>query len=176
MPLTSAWNQLRSIASSIWNGMKLIAASAWNGIRSVVSSVVSGIRAVVTSAWNSIKAATSSAFNSVKSTVTSIWNSIKSTLSGLASQAATWGRNLLNNFISGIKSRFSALVKVVKDAAGTVAAYLGFHSPAEKGPGADADKWFVNLMEMLENFIRIRVPHLRAVVLDASGFHSSPYD
>ncbi|MBH8599066.1 MULTISPECIES: hypothetical protein [unclassified Thermoactinomyces] len=188
--LTSAWNQLRSIASSTWNGMKSVilavwntvkpwlvsvwnslrsvATSVWNGIRSVISSVVSGLRAVVTSAWNSIKAATSSAFNSVKSTVTSIWNSIKSMLSGLANQAAAWGRNLLNNFVSGIKSRFSALVKVVKDAASTVAAYLGFHSPAEKGPGADADKWFVNLMEMLENSIRIRVPHLRAAVLDAA--------
>jgi phage-related protein len=72
----------------------------------------------------------------------------RSTISSLISQARNWGRNLLDNFISGVKSKFSDLKSAVNSAASTVKNFLGFSSPTKEGPGRTADEWAPNFIKM----------------------------
>ena len=48
----------------------------------------------------------------------------------------------------GITSAISSVKDAVSNVAGTISSFLGFHSPTEQGPGADADTWAPNLIKM----------------------------
>jgi phage-related minor tail protein len=172
--LTSAWNSIKTTATNTWNSIKSSVSSIWNSIKSSIMSVVNPIISFLSSAWNSIKSNISSAmnavksaitngFNSAKSTVSSVVNSITSTLSGIASRARSWGSNLLSMFISGVKSKISALVGVLKEAAGKVASLLGFHSPTKEGPASDSDTWAPNFMRMFGEGIEKGLPDLSRI-------------
>jgi len=67
----------------------------------------------------------------------------------LAKQALEWGKNLIKNFIDGIKNKMGSLTNVINDIAKSIAKKLGIHSPAEEGPLSDADKWMPNLINMM---------------------------
>jgi TP901 family phage tail tape measure protein len=166
---TAIWNSIKSFITPLWNGLKTTATSVWNSIKSVVTSVTNAVKSTITSAWNNIKSVTSSVWNSVKSIISSTVSSISSTLSGLASKAYSWGSNFMNMFASGIKSKINSIVSTVKNVAGTIASYLGFHSPTEKGPASDSDKWAPNFMNMFASGIQNSIPKLAQTVSFAAS-------
>jgi phage-related protein len=55
---------------------------------------------------------------------------------GLASNAGVWGQNLMVGFINGVESMIGALVGVLNQIMAEVAGFMGFASPAKKGPGS----------------------------------------
>lgn len=87
--------------------------------------------------------------------------------SDLATQATQWGTNLIQNLINGITN----MAGKVKDAVGNIAKnikdFLGFHSPAKEGPGADADTWAPNLMRMFATGLTDATPALAAAAKGA---------
>ncbi|MBH8600138.1 phage tail tape measure protein [Thermoactinomyces sp. CICC 23799] len=166
---TAIWNSIKSFITPLWNSLKTTATSVWNSIKSVVTSVTNAVKSTVTSAWNNIKSVTSSVWNSVKSIISSTVSSISSTLSGLASKAYSWGSNFMNMFASGIKSKINSVVSTVKNVARTIASYLGFHSPTEKGPASDSDKWAPNFMNMFASGIQNSIPKLAQTVSFAAS-------
>jgi hypothetical protein len=117
----------------------------------------------------------------IRTTVTTIWHDVTSFIGGLATKigtavhdgvvtpltnevtgvvklAETWGGNLLKMFISGISGQAGALKSAVTGVLGGLGKILGFHSPAEEGPGADADTWAPNLMRMFTTGITASAP------------------
>jgi TP901 family phage tail tape measure protein len=86
----------------------------------------------------------------------------------LGKNALQWGANLLEMFIQGIKDKIASLKKGLIYAAGQIKKFLGFHSPAEAGPGATAHKWAPNLMGMYANGIIAGTPGLRRAALGAA--------
>lgn len=179
---TSAWSALKSAIQSGWNSIKSVTTSVWNSIKSFLSGIWNGLKSLISSVWNSIKSATSSAWNSIKSTISNVASSIKSALSGLASKARSWGSNMMNMFLRGIKSKISAIVSSVKGVAKKIAGYLGFHSPTKYGPAADSDKWMPNMMNMFTDGIKKNIPKVSAMAAQVAselsnldGMSASPY-
>lgn len=91
-----------------------------------------------------------------------IWSALTSVLSlfvglavglqnwavNLGSNFKTWGENLIDSFVNGIKNKYSDIKNAVKGVANTVKSYLGFSSPTEEGPGAEfggPKQWGENL-------------------------------
>jgi len=96
--------------------------------------------------------------------ITDAWNWIVGFVSGWPSKAVQWGINLIQGFINGIGSMFSAVGDAVSNIMGNVASILGFHSPAEKGPGKDADTWAPNLMKMYTQGLAAALPDMQAAL------------
>lgn len=163
------WNAIKSFLSSIWNGIKSLASSIWSAVYNAVASKVNQAQSKVTSAWNKVKSVTSSAWNSVKSVIKSTVSSIGSILSSLASKAYSWGSNFMNMFISGVKSKINGIISTVKNVAASVAKYLGFHSPTDKGPASDSDKWAPNFMKMFTDGIKKNIPNVARTVRMAAA-------
>jgi len=82
-------------------------------------------------------------------------------------QAEDWGKNLIQNLINGITSKFGDLKKAASDAMDKIKNLLGFHSPAKEGPGSDADTWAPNLMRMFAGGITDATPALAAAAASA---------
>ncbi len=59
----------------------------------------------------------------------------------LASQAQTWGQNVMAGFIAGIESLIGDLESIMNQVAQSIADFIGFASPSKRGPGRNLMSW-----------------------------------
>lgn len=70
-----------------------------------------------------------------------------------AKSAVDWGRDLIDNFIQGIKDRVAGLIDTVAGIASDIADYLGFSEP-ELGPLSNFHTFAPDMMELFAQGIR----------------------
>lgn len=103
-------------------------------------------------------------WKAVESFFIGLWDRLKNGFLTLEHDAMQWGANLIDGFIQGIESRVAAVANAVGNIAKTVSNFLGFHSPAKEGPGADADVWGPNLVRMMASGIEQSQPLMEAAL------------
>ena len=91
----------------------------------------------------------------IKTAITGIYNTIKrgfdnavNFIKNLASNAFSWGADIVNGIINGIKSAIGALKDAVSNIAETIKSYLHFSVP-DVGPLTDYESWMPDFMEGL---------------------------
>lgn len=125
--------------------------------------------------WTTLTTATTQALGIIVAAITAgttqIMNALgvmaqalKAMFTQLANDARTWGANLGEMFADGLRSKLAEVEAVAKQIAEVVNSYVGFHSPAERGPGADADTWAPNFMRMFTDGIVGARPALQAAL------------
>ena len=75
------------------------------------------------------------------------------TLKSLPGKALQWGKDLIDNFISGIKSKLSALGDSVKGVGQTIRDFIGFSEP-KKGPLSNFHTFAPDMMTLFAGGIR----------------------
>lgn len=113
--------------------------------------------------WQKILQDATATWTNMQKLVFAVTGQIESRFTTLESAATNWGRNLMNNFIAGIWSQYDRLVETLQTMMETAQAYLGFASPAEKGPGRHADEWGPGLVKTLVEGIKAEMPKLETV-------------
>lgn len=88
--------------------------------------------------------------------------------SGLPDRALTWGKDLIDSFVNGIKSKISAVTNAVKNVAGKVADFLGFSEPKE-GPLSNFHTYGPDMMDLYGQGIRSNAWRVTDAVRDVSG-------
>lgn len=163
----TVWNAILTAITTVLTAIQTVVTTVWNAIRDAMSAVLSAIRSVVSTAWNSIKSVVTSVMNAISNTVKTIWNNVKSAISsiigqiynvihsgfekavgyvkGLASQAFSWGRDLIMGIVNGIKSCISAVTNAVNGVANKIRSVLHFSVPDE-GPLTDYESWMPDFM------------------------------
>lgn len=71
----------------------------------------------------------------------------------LPGRALTWGKDLIDSFVNGIKGAIGGLGEAVSSAAQTVADFLGFSEP-ERGPLSDFHTYAPDMMDLYAKGIR----------------------
>ena len=104
--------------------------------------------------------------------VPTIENAIKEKFTSLISGAAEWGRDMLDNFINGIKDKISAVTDAVKGVANTVKDFLGFSEPKE-GPLSNFHTYAPDMMKLFAQGITDNEDMLKATVTEAFDFQGS---
>ena len=165
--ITTAWNTIQSVTQTVWNAISTFFITIWTAISTTVTTIITSISTFITTAWNNIKTtvttianaiwnAITTAFNNMLSAVTGTVNNIRNTIqngfdsaknyiTNLASQAYSWGRDIISNIVSGIKSMISSVVSAVSNVASTIRSYLHFSVP-DKGPLVDFESWMPDFM------------------------------
>lgn len=102
--------------------------------------------------WESLKSDFAETWEVIKETwsevtgfFSNIWSGIKSAFN--FSEAFNWGRDLIQNFINGIKEKISALVNAVGDVAGKIRSFMHFSEPDE-GPLKDFSTYAPDMMKL----------------------------
>ena len=90
---------------------------------------------------NAVKGAMGNVLNAVKTG----FSNVKSHITGLASQAVTWGKDLVMGIVNGIKSCIGAVGDAVKSVADKIKSFLHFSVPDE-GPLTDYESWMPDFM------------------------------
>jgi TP901 family phage tail tape measure protein len=167
---TTIWNTIKTVITTAVNAIKTVITNVWNAIKSVVTTVMDGIRTVISTVWNTIKTTVSTVVNGIKTVVSSIFSNIlggiktamsnvfgavkdgfskvKDHVTGLASQALTWGKDLIMGIVNGIKSCISKVGDAAKSVADKIKSFLHFSVPDE-GPLTDYESWMPDFMEGL---------------------------
>ncbi len=172
--IQTAWTTIQTTITTILTAIQAVFTTIWNAIKSAVTTVVNGIATTISTVWNNIKNTVTSVMNALKTAVSnafsSMWSGIKSTISGiyntiksgfdnavsfiknLASNAFSWGADIVNGIINGIKSAIGALKDAVSNIAETIKSYLHFSVP-DVGPLTDYEDWMPDFMKGLANGI-----------------------
>lgn len=98
-----------------------------------------------------------------KSGIEEGFESVETWFENLPGRALQWGRDMLQNFINGIKEKFPFLSEAISWITGEVDDNLG-HSVPKKGPLKDDNKWMPDFMDNLVSGIRNNRPKLLAIL------------
>lgn len=159
--IVQQWNRLAGFASAIWGQISSAimgpvtstsnaSKSTWSAAVGFISGQWNRLAGFAQQAWGAVGSVFSRIWGSyIAGPLGSLWNSISGWFNGLVGQASAWGRNLIQGFINGITSMLGSVGNAASNVANTVKSFLGIHSPAEKGPMSDADRWSPNLVKMI---------------------------
>lgn len=167
---TMVWNAIKAVITTVVGAIQSFIKTAWNGIQSVVQTVMNTIQSVVSGVWNSVKSVTSSVLDAVKTAVSNVFTNVVSSIrtamgnvysavesgfnkavgfiKGLASSAFTWGADMINGIVNGIKSCIGNVIDAVSDVANAIRSYLHFSVP-DVGPLTDYESWMPDFMSGL---------------------------
>ncbi|HHY42985.1 MAG TPA: hypothetical protein GX514_09135 [Thermoanaerobacterales bacterium] len=177
---TEVFDSIKTHLSETWNNLKLKASETWGNMKTSIISTVVEAKEKVGVTWNNIKKHVLQRWDEIQKGIANTKNRLvnaikepfiiaKNWLSGIVSDAFSWGKNLIDNFIDGIKSMAHKVGDAVSNVAGGIKDLLGFSSPTKKGPGKDADKWMPNLIDMLAEGIRFNIHKITAAASVTAG-------
>lgn len=105
----------------------------------------------VNAAWQSIKSTISGVVNAVVTfftvTVPNAGQEMLEFFKSIPDKALQWGKDLIDNFVNGIKSKVEDVKNAVSNVASTVKDFLGFSEP-EKGPLSNFHTYAPDMMQL----------------------------
>ena len=119
------------------------------GLIQAIPQLVSKIPQIITSLANGFASYYSKIFQIGKDLVSKVGEGFKNMLSG----AKTWGKDMIDNFIGGIKEKWNKLKDTVKNVAQSVKDFLGFSEP-KKGPLSNFHTYAPDMMDLFAKGIR----------------------
>jgi len=122
------------------------------GIKGVFNTYMEAYKSLWSMGFNAIDSATGGALSRVVGTVGARLGEIRATFTNLASEALSWGSDMINNFASGITSHLQSLAATVSSMASTIRSYLHFSEP-DKGPLADFHTYAPDMMKLFASGI-----------------------
>lgn len=147
MIITSAFTIIKNSIQTTLKIIQTVFTTVFNVIKSIVQAVTAALKGDWKGCMDNLKNAATSAVNGIKS----IFSSLKSGLSGifndLKSAMLNWGKEMIENFISGIKSKIGEVRNAMSEMAGNVSAYVHFSQP-DVGPLSDFNTYAPDMMKL----------------------------
>lgn len=173
--LAARWEEIKTASSQAWDALKNAVSEKWDAIKTTVSDAVTAIVNLFTPYYEQLKSIGSTLFTKlkeglelayntfVKPYIDTVQNNITMALD-FGARAYNWGKNLLSNFIDGIKSMFGSLSSTLVDWANSVADYIAIGSPAKVGPLSKLMEWGPNLVKTFAQGITGTMPVLNSAI------------
>ena len=162
------WEEIKQIFSLAMEGVKLAGSVAWEYIKSTFTEKIEFIKGVVTGGFGFIEETIRARIEGARVQIETTLEGVKVAFEMIRDLAKTWGSDLIQNFIDGIKSKFSFLESCVKGAAETIAKYIHFSVP-DVGPLADFNTWMPDMMSQMADQINAGVPGVASAMQNVAG-------
>lgn len=188
--VSNIWNNIKTAISNTLNSIKTTISNIWNNIKTAISNALNSIKTNISNIWSTIKTTVSNVLNAIKTSITTAFNNIvngvknsmtnvlnavkngftnvKSHITGLASQATTWGKDMIMGIVNGIRSCIGAVGDAAKSVADKIKSFLHFSRPDE-GPLREYEVWMPDFMEGLANGINANKHRVVNSVKDLAG-------
>lgn len=136
---SAAWEAIKIV----WGAVSGYFQNVWNTIAGIFSAVEAVLSGDFSAAWESIKGV----FSGWGEYFRGLWEAVKGIFGNIASDALQWGKDLIDNFVNGIKAKIQAVKDAVSNVAGTVKSFLGFSEP-EEGPLSNFHTYAPDMMKL----------------------------
>lgn len=110
-----------------------LTAQGFEAFKEDASASLETLKTNASEKWETMKSTALDALNNMKENASEKVDAIGGFFSGLGESALTWGADLLQGFIDGIKSLWNSFTGTINDITGYIADNLGFSEPDE-GP------------------------------------------
>lgn len=144
--ITNLWTAFAALLSGDWE-------TFWESIKDVLQGIWDAITTIVTTVLDALWALFGEKILAIKDTIVDGFNAAVEWLESLPEKALSWGADMIQGIIDGIKSKISAVGDAVKGVANKITSFLHFSVPDE-GPLASYEKWMPDFMSGLAKGIR----------------------
>ena len=163
--ITAGWNNVKSATSTVWGNVKTVVSNTMGNIKSNTVSSLSNIKSAYENAGGGIKGIVSAMFTAIKTIFQTQFNvlntitggllgKIKDKFTALKDNALSWGKDMIDNFINGLKSKagdlLNAVLSIIPE---PIRAYCGFSEP-DKGPLSDFHTYAPDMMKLYASGIK----------------------
>lgn len=159
----STFSKAKDLAVGAWDNVK----SKFEEKRELVKAGFEGIGNWFSETFSKAKENATSAWDNVKGLFGGIWDNIKSAFN--IGDALQWGKDMIDNFIGGIKSMIGAVGDAVKGVGDKIKSILGFSEP-EEGPLSDFHTYAPDMMQLFAKGVKDNEQMLQDTVADAFDF------
>lgn len=133
----TAWNAIKGVGEAIWNGLSAAGKAIFDGFAQILSNIWNTIKSVASSAWEGLKSTVLGLIDGLVQGAQRAWESMKQGVSDLVSNVTSifdgirnidlWsaGKAILDGFLGGLKSAWSAVTDFVGGIAGWIADHKG---------------------------------------------------
>lgn len=150
--IQQVWHSISSTISNTMNVIGQFISNAWHSIVSYIGNILSNAISIVVDAFNAILNSSVSAMNNLQDIIYQGFMGAVNFIRDLASQAFTWGWDMVIGIANGINQAIGHLVNSVKNVANIIWSYLHFSVP-EIGPLTDYENWMPDFMQGLSKGI-----------------------
>lgn len=162
--IVNAWETIKTSVTNTVENIKTTVQQKWDELKQKVSETVENIKTEMTEKWENIKTTITDAINAAKEAVvekaTNIYETLKENvdnaiqyLKDLPGKALQWGKDLIDNFVGGIKEGWNTLKSGVEWVANGISDFLEFSEP-DKGPLSNFHTWAPDMMKLYAEGIR----------------------
>lgn len=133
----TAWNAIKGVGEAIWNGLSAAGKAIFDGFAQILSNIWSTIKSVASSAWEGLKSTVLGLIDGLVQGAKNAWESMKQGVRDLVDKVTSifdgiknidlWeaGKAILDGFLNGLKSAWSAVTDFVGGIAGWIADHKG---------------------------------------------------
>ena len=177
--VTDTIENIKKDAIDKWNAIKQSVTTTVENIKTSVGQTIENVKTDMSQKWENIKTTISNAITGAKDKVTEMAGNIKSSittnvdaavkyLKDLPSKALRWGRDLIDNFIDGIKDAWRSGLDFISGIADDIADFIGFSEP-EKGPLSNFHTFAPDMMALFAKGIRENLGLVTDAMNDVAG-------
>lgn len=138
--ITAAMDYIKMVFSVAWELIKGAVQTALAVIQNIITTVfgvLQGIFKTVTAilkgdwqgAWDSIKETVKTAKDGILNIFNALKDGLFSTFTNIIDKMKTWGTDMINNLIQGIKDKIADVGATMSEVADTIASYIHFSEP-----------------------------------------------
>ena len=134
---SGAWETIKGVGEAIWKGLSAAGKAIFDGFAQILSNIWNTIKSFASSAWEGLKSTVLGLINGLVQGAQRAWESMKQGVSDLVSNVTSifdgirnidlWsaGKAILDGFLGGLKSAWSAVTDFVGGIAGWIADHKG---------------------------------------------------
>ena len=145
--ITTIWSTITSTISTKMDNIKTKITTVWTNIKTSITSAITLIKSTVTNGFTTMVSNLTTPLTNMKTAITGAFNSVKDTISGVIDSALTWGSDLIDNFVSGIKNNISKVGDAIGGVADKIKSLIGSSEP-EDGPLSRFHTFAPDMMEL----------------------------
>lgn len=148
---------IRVINEKIWTAISTKIKEVWDKIVNALKPILDKIKNFVSETWNKIKESISNLLSPALNKAQEIFGKLKDKISEIfhriIDSARSWGKDMLDNFIGGIRNKIESVASSVREVADRIRSYLHFSQPDE-GPLADFATYAPDMMKLFAKGIK----------------------
>lgn len=149
---------IKMIFQNVFTLITGVVRTAFNAIKTVISTVLNTIAEIVRAFTSVLKGDWQAALDHVKNAVSTAWDGIKALFNtwkdglgdifnGLKENMKNWAKDMIDNFINGLKEKLSAVKDTMANIADIIKSYIHFTQP-DVGPLSDFDTYAPDMMKL----------------------------
>lgn len=150
---TETWNNVKTKTVEVLKGVLQDTKTNLTNMKAAFDSNGGGIKGTVAALWTGVKGYFTTGFNALNTLTNGKLGEIANLFGSLKDKALTWGKDMIGNFIQGIKDKLAEWKETLNGLAQDAANVLK-HSHPKQGPMADDNTWMPDMMQLFAKGIK----------------------